>query len=88
MATLTNNNFSADSAMNGLGSTTHVLTMDDVSTNSVDAIRAEAEQEGFTVVGIEASNSGATQDADLILLQGTGTPSITGCTLLGTIVQK
>jgi hypothetical protein len=87
MAYLTNN-ASADSAMNGLGATTHVLTMDDVSTNSVDAIRAEAEQEGFTVVGIEASNSGATQDADLILLQGTGTPSITGCTLLGTIQQK
>jgi len=84
MAVLTNN-ATADNPMNGLGSTTHVLTMDDVSTTSVDDIRAEAESEGFTVVGIEASNSGATQDADLILVQGTGTPSLTDCTLLGTI---
>ena len=88
MAEVTNNNFSADSKMNGLGATTHVLSIDDITTDDIDAIRLEAEVEGFTVVGIEASNSGATQDGDLVLLQGTGTPSITGLTLLGTIEQK
>ena len=89
MAYLTNN-ANADSAVNGLGATTHVLTMDDVSTTSVDTIRAALEQAGFTVVGIEASNSGATQDADLILVQGTGDPSgvAADTTLLGTIEQK
>ena len=78
-------NYSADGKMNGLGGTIHVLTIDDITTDDIDAIRAEAEVEGFTVVGIEASNSGATQDGDVVLLQGTGTPSITGTTLLGTI---
>jgi hypothetical protein len=87
MASLTNN-ASADSAMNGLGSTTHILTVDDVSAVDIDTIRLEAETEGFTVVAIEASNSGAMQDADLIAVQGTGTPSFTGCTLLGTFVQR
>jgi len=88
MAVLSNNNFSADSKMNGLGATTHILTVDDVSAVDIDAVRVEAENEGFQVVAIEASNSGAMQDADLIAVQGTGTPSITGCTLLGTFVQK
>lgn len=87
MASLTNN-ATADSRVNGLGATTHVLTMDDVATTDIDAIRLEAEYEGFTVVGIEASNSGATQNGDLLILQGTGTPSITDCTLLGTIKDK
>lgn len=88
MASITNNNFSADSKMNGLGATTHILSVDDVSTTDIDAIRLEAENEGFTVVAIEASNSGAMQDADIIAVQGTGTPSFTGCTLVGTFVQK
>ena len=80
-------NASADSAMNGLGSTTHILTVDDVSTTDIDTIRLEAETEGFTIVGIEASNSGAMQDADIIAVQGTGTPSFTGCTLVGTFTN-
>ena len=84
MAVLTNN-ATADNPMNGLGATTHVLTIDDVSAVNIDTVRAEAEAEGFTVVGIEASNSGATADGDLVVLQGTATPSIGGCTLLGTI---
>ena len=88
MASITNNNFSADSKMNGLGATTHILSVDDVSAVDIDAVRVEAENEGFTVVAIEASNSGAMQDADIIAVQGTGTPSFTGCTLVGTFEQK
>jgi len=86
MASLTSRK-TADLAVNGLGATTHVLSITDITTDDIDAIVAEAENEGFTVVGIEASNSGATQDDDLVILQGTGTPSITGTTLLGTITQ-
>jgi len=88
MPSLTNNNFSADSKMNGLGATTHILSVTDVSTTGIDAIRLEANREGFTVVAVEASNSGAMQDGDIIAVQGTGTPSLTGCSLVGTFQQK
>jgi len=88
MASLTNN-ANADSRVNGLGATTHVITMDDVSTTSVDTIRLAMEAAGFTVVGIEASNAGATQDGDLMLIQGTGTlPTVADTTVLGVIKDK
>ena len=87
MPSLTNNNFSADSKVNGLGATTHILSVDNVSAVGIDAIRLEANAEGFRVVAVEASNSGAMQNGDIIAVQGTGTPSFTGCTLVGTFQQ-
>ena len=88
MPSLTNNNFSADAKVNGFGATTHILSGDNVSANGIDTIRLEANREGFTVVAVEASNSGAMQNGDIIAVQGTGTPSLTGCTLVGTFQQK
>ena len=87
MPSLTNNNYSADSKANGLGATTHILSVDNVAAVDIDAIRLEANAEGFTVVAVEASNSGAMQNGDIIAVQGTGTPSFTGCTLVGTFQQ-
>ena len=52
MPSLTNNNFSADEKVNGLGATTHILSVDNVSANGIDTIRLEANREGFTVVAV------------------------------------
>ena len=79
---------SANGKVNGLGATTHILSVTDVSTTNIDAIRLEANAEGFTVVAVEASNNGAMQDGDIIAVQGTGTPSITGTSLVGTFQQS
>ena len=86
MAAITKANDTADLRVNGLGGTLHILTITDTSTTGPDDIRLEAETEGFTVVGIEGSGTnGVTQDGDVMILQGTGTPTATGCTVLGTI---
>ena len=45
MASLTSRK-TADLAVNGLGATTHVLSITDITTDDIDAIVAEAEQEG------------------------------------------
>lgn len=65
-------------AKNGLP-TTHVLTVDDVSTVSVATALTEAQQEGFTVVAVEDDIS---SDGCYVMLQGTGTPAVTGTTLV------
>ena len=69
----------AYTAGNGLGPKTHVLTVDDVSSVSVATAAAEAQNEGFTVAAIEDDIS---NDGCHMVLQGSGTPSITGCTLV------
>ena len=68
-------------ASSGLGPTTHVLTVDDVSVVSVEDACIEAQNEFFTVAAIEDDIS---SDGCHIVLQGTGTPSIAGCTLVVT----
>ena len=69
-------------AANGLVGTTHVLSVDDVSTVSVKAACLEAQNEFFTVVAIEDD---VANDGCHIVLQGSGaTPSITGTTLVAT----
>ena len=64
--------------------TTHVLTVDDVSVVSVATAMQEAQVEGFTVVAIEDDIS---NDGCYVMLQGTGTPSITGCTLVVSFIN-
>lgn len=67
-------------AANGLVGTTHILSVDDVSTVSVEAACLEAQNEGFVVVAVEGLT-----DGDHIAVQGAGaTPSITGTTLVAT----
>ena len=69
-------------AANGLVGTTHVLSVDDVSTVSVEAACLEAQNEFFTVVAVEDD---VAKDGCHIVLQGGGaTPSITGTTLVAT----
>jgi len=69
-------------AANGLVGTTHVLSVDDVSTVSVEAACLEAQNEFFTVVAVEDD---VANDGCHIVLQGSGaTPSITGTTLVAT----
>lgn len=65
-------------AGNGLGSTTHIISIN-TATASVEAACAEAQNEGFTVAAVEGTANG-----DHIAVQGTGTPSITGGTLVVT----
>jgi len=84
MAAVTNTN-GAVVAGNGLGGKTHILTVDDVSTDSVEDAVTEAQNEGFTVVAIEDDVS---SDGCHIALQGTATPAITGCTLVVTFDQN
>ncbi|MDA8915705.1 hypothetical protein N9I01_00600 [bacterium] len=69
-------------AANGLVGTTHVLSVDDVSTVSVEAACLEAQNEFFTVVAVEDD---VANDGCHIVLQGSGaTPSITGTTIVAT----
>ena len=69
-------------AANGLVGTTHILSVDDVSTVSVEAACLEAQNEGFVVVAVEDDVS---NDGCHIALQGAAaTPSITGTTLVVT----
>jgi len=83
MATITNS--ATVVAGNGLGGKTHILTVDDVSAVSVAAACAEAQNEGFTVVAVEDD---VASDGCYIALQGTGTPAITGATLVVTFDQN
>ena len=71
-------------AGNGIGGKTHILSVDDVSAVSVAAAVAEAQYEGFTVAAVEDDIA---TDGCHIALQGTGTPAITGCTLVVTFDQ-
>ena len=80
MATVSNPNAGV-MAGNGLGPKTHVLTVDDVSAVSVATAVAEAQVEGFVVAAIEDA---VATDGCHIVLQGTGTPAIGGCTLVVT----
>jgi hypothetical protein len=77
MASLSNPN-AAVRAKNGLGSTTHIVTIN-TATATVEEACIEAQNEGFTVAAVEG-----TADGSAIALQGTGTPSITGGTLVAT----
>lgn len=83
MASLTNS--ATVVAGNGLGPTTHILTVDDVSAVSVEAACAEAQQEGFTVVAVEDD---VASDGCHIALQGTGTPAVAGTTNVVTFGQN
>ena len=61
------------------GPKTHILTFDDISSTTAAAACAEAQQEGFTVVAIQGI-----ANTNHFALQGSGTPSITDCTLVVT----
>ena len=65
-------------AGNGLGSTTHIVSINTATATVAEAC-AEAQNEGFTVAAVEGTANG-----NHIALQGTGTPSITGGTLVVT----
>lgn len=74
------NGFTED--LNGFAGTTHILSVDDVSVNSVEAVCTEAQVEGFIVVAIEDL---VATDGCHIAVQGAGaTPSFTGATLVVT----
>ena len=69
-------------AANRLVGTTHIMTVTDVSVNSVKAVCTEAQAEGFTVVAVEDD---VANDGCHIAVQGAGaTPSFTGATLVVT----
>ena len=69
-------------AANGFVGTTHILSVTDVSVNSVEAVCTEAQNEGFVVVAIEDD---VANDGCHIAVQGAGaTPSFTGATLVVT----
>ena len=69
-------------AANGLVGTTHILSVDDVSTDSVEDVCVEAQNEGFVVVAIEDD---VASDGCHIAVQGAAaTPSLTGTTLVVT----
>lgn len=68
----------AVAAGNGLGSTTHIISIN-TATATVEAACAEAQNEGFTVAAVEGTANG-----NHIAVQGTGTPSITGGTIVVT----
>lgn len=71
-------------ASSGLGPRTDILSVDDVTSVTVEAACLEAQNEGFIVAGVEALTSGSH-----IALQGAGaTPSITGCTLVATFLNS
>jgi hypothetical protein len=81
MASVTNNATAV--AGNGLGGKTHILTFDDVSSTTAAVALQEAQAEGFTVVAVEGI-----ANTNHFALQGTGTPSITDCTLVVTFDQN
>ena len=67
---------------NGFVGTTHILSVTDVSVNSVEAVCTEAQNEGFVVVAVE---NDVANDGCHIAVQGAGaTPSFTGATLVVT----
>jgi len=67
---------------NGFDGTTHILSVDDVSVNSVEAVCTEAQVEGFVVIAIEDL---VTTDGCHIAVQGASAiPSFTGATLVVT----
>ena len=70
-------------AGNSIGGKTHILTFDDVATTSAAVALQEAQNEGFTVVAVEG-----VANTNHFALQGTGTPSITNCTLVVTFDQN
>ena len=69
-------------AANGFVGTTHIMSVTDVSTTSVEAVCTEAQVEGFVVVAVEDD---VANDGCHIAVQGAGaTPSFTGATLVVT----
>ena len=69
-------------AANGFVATTHILSVTDVSVNSVADVCTEAQNEGFVVVAVE---NDVANDGCHIAVQGAGaTPSFTGATLVVT----
>ena len=69
-------------AANGFVGTTHILSVTDVSVNSVADVCTEAQNEGFVVVAVE---NDVANDGCHIAVQGAGaTPSFTGATLVVT----
>jgi len=69
-------------AANGFVGTTHIMSVTDVSTTSVEAVCTEAQVEGFVVVAVEDD---VASDGCHIAVQGAGaTPSFTGATLVVT----
>jgi hypothetical protein len=88
MAEVTNVN-AAVVAGNGLGPTTHVVSVTDVSAVSVAAVITEAttgdaNDNVFTVAGVEGTDT----DGDMILLQGSATPDLTGAVVEATFTQN
>lgn len=75
MADVSNN--AAIGQSQGFGATTHIMSV--ATGSNMGAVALEAQNEGFTVVGVEG-----TANADMIALQGTGTPSITNAVLEAT----
>jgi hypothetical protein len=61
----------------GLGSTTFIMSV--ATGSNMAAVATEAQNEGYTVAGVEGTSNG-----DMIALQGTGTPSITNAVLEAT----
>ena len=69
-------------AANGFVGTTHIMSVTDVSTTSVEAVCTEAQVEGFVVVAVEDD---VASDGCHIAVQGAAaTPSFTGATLVVT----
>ena len=64
-------------AGNGLGATTHILSV--ATGTNMAACIAEAQAEGFTVVAVEGDTNG-----DMFAVQGTGTPAIANAVLEAT----
>jgi len=73
-------------AGNGLGTQTHIVSIDDASAVDAEAIVTEAttgdaNDVAFTVAAIEGVATG-----DHIALQGTAVPSLTGATVVASFV--
>lgn len=74
-------------AGNGLGPQTHIVSLDDVTANTAEAVIAEAttgDANGvaFTVAAVEGIATG-----DHIALQGSAVPSLTGATVVASFVD-
>ena len=81
MASVSNPN-AAVVAGNGLGPTTYICTVA-TGTVTVAAACAEIQAEGGTIVAVEG-----TGDGSYVLVQGGGTPAVTGVTVQATIQQN
>ena len=88
-ATTVGANHDVVTAGNGVGPTTFAVAVTDVSVVSVAAVIKEAttgdaNDNVYTVAGVEGTDA----DGDMILLQGSVTPSLTGATVEATFQQN